>query len=231
MSRRNKLERFEAINNMVNVYQNNDYVRPQLLNHKFQPVALSGEWNRSHFKRQAPLVLELACGRGEYSLGLAALYPDCNYIGVDIKGARLWRGAQSAIESGLDHVAFLRAKIEYIEHFFGQEEVDEIWIIFPDPFLKSRKASRRLTSPPFLNRFRKILKTGGRIKLKTDSPSLYAFTLDVIAQDSNIEILNRIEDLHTKEHQLPELNIITHYEKMHIADNRKINYLEFRFKS
>jgi tRNA (guanine-N7-)-methyltransferase len=230
MSRRQKLERFQAINGMPNVYQNESYEQPALINHEFKPVSLAGQWNVEHFKRDAPLILELACGRGEYCLGLASLYPDNNYIGVDIKGARIWRGALTAIENEMHQIAFLRAKIEYIEHFFSAGEVDEIWIVFPDPFLKSRKANRRLTAPPFLDRYRKILNPNGRIKLKTDSPVLHEFTLDVIENDADVEIVNRIDDLHTKDHGMAELNIITHYEKMHLADQRKINYLEFRLR-
>ena len=226
MSRRQKLERFEAISAMPQVFQNYTYAPPELINHAGNAVKMAGKWH-SHFKRQAPLVLELACGRGEYSLGLAHSQPENNYIGIDIKGARIHQGAVLATEQKLDNVAFLRSKIEFIDHFFAAEEVDTIWIIFPDPFLKSRKSNRRLTSPSFIDRYRKILNKKGSIKLKTDSPLLYEFTLNTIAKDPLIKVINRIDDIHHVEHDLEELNIITYYEKMHIADNRKINYIEF----
>jgi len=227
MSRRQKLEKFEAISAMPHVYQNYTYEKPVLINHEGTEVDMRGNWNADHFDREAPLVLELACGRGEYSLGLADLYPDQNYIGVDIKGARIHKGAMTATQQALKHVAFMRTKIECIEHFFKTQEVDTIWIIFPDPFLKTRKSNRRLTSPPFIERYRKILNKSGTIKLKTDSPELYEFTLEVIEKDPAIKIIKNFQDIHTLDHGLPELNIITYYEKMHIADGRKINYLEF----
>ena len=158
---------------------------------------MAGRWSQ-HFGRQSPLVVELACGRGEYSLGLAEIDPDNNYIGVDIKGARIYQGAKYAEEQNLPQVAFLRTKIEYIDHFFAAGEVDTIWIIFPDPFLKSHKANRRLTSPPFLSRYRKILSKNGSIKLKTDSIELFEFTLDVIDADDSISITNIIEDVYSR---------------------------------
>lgn len=229
MSRRQKLEKFQAISQMPHVYQNYTYENPELINHQGKGVKLAGRWNDAHFQRKAPLVLELACGRGEYSLGLAALAPENNYVGIDIKGARIHQGATRAQERQLEHVAFVRTKIECIEHFFGAGEVDTIWIIFPDPFLKSRKANRRLTAPVFLRQYRRLLKPGGTIKLKTDSPELYVFTHEVIATNPSIRIVKQIEDLHTQHHGMPELDIITYYEKMHIADGRKINYLEFEF--
>ncbi|MCL4150026.1 UNVERIFIED_CONTAM: hypothetical protein GTU68_001949 [Idotea baltica] len=187
---------------------------------------MAGKWH-THFRREAPLVLELACGRGEYSLGLAELSPENNYIGVDIKGARIHQGAVLAAEQNLNQVAFLRTKIEYIDHFFAPEEIDTIWIIFPDPFLKSHKSNRRLTSPRFIDRYRKILNKNGTVKLKTDSPLLYEYTLEVIKNDPSIKIVNRIDDVHHVDHDLDELRIITYYEKMHIARGRKINYIEF----
>jgi len=229
MSRRQKLEKFQAISSMPHVYQNYSYDQPDLINHERQSVNLAGRWNADHFGRSAPLVLELACGRGEYCLGLAELYPVNNYIGVDIKGARIWKGAEQALKGNLAQVAFLRSKIEVIDRFFGVEEIDTIWIIFPDPFLKATKSNRRLTSPAFLDKYRKILSKKGSIKLKTDSPELFEFTLEVIAADNTIQIINRIDDVHHTDHDLAELNIITYYEKMHLADNRIINYLEFRF--
>ena len=230
MSRRQKLERFEAIGNMSHVFQNFTYDPPKLIDGKGEAVDMAGKWTR-HFERDAPLVLELACGRGEYCLGLAELYPENNYIGVDIKGARIHQGAVRAEQTNLSQIAFLRTKIEYIDCFFGKEEVDTIWIIFPDPFLKTHKANRRLTSPQFMSRYRNILKKHGSVKLKTDSPELYEYTLEVVNNDNEIKILNQIEDLHRASHELPELNIITYYERMHLAKGRKINYIEFSLNS
>lgn len=229
MSRRQKLEKFQALGEMPHVFQNYSYDRPVLVNHEGEEVVYANQWNDAHFNRNGQLVLELACGRGEYSLGLAEIYPENNYIGVDIKGARIHKGATLATNQKLNQVAFIRTKIECIEHFFGAEEVDTIWIIFPDPFLKSKKSNRRLTAPAFLDRYRKILNKNGRIKLKTDSPELWEFTMEVIEQDSTIQVYNLIEDLHTKEHGLTELDIITYYERMHLLDGRKINYVEFGF--
>ncbi|MCL4162187.1 UNVERIFIED_CONTAM: hypothetical protein GTU68_051039, partial [Idotea baltica] len=137
---------------------------------------MRGRWREQHFGNKAPLILELACGRGEYTLALAAHFKEQNFIGVDIKGARIWKGAKMALEQQLDNAAFLRTRIEQIELFFTPEEVDEIWITFPDPFLKKGKANRRLTSASFLDRYRKILKKGGLLHLKTDDPTLYNFT-------------------------------------------------------
>ena len=229
MSRRQKLEKFQAISQMPHVYQNFSYEQPTLINYKGNPVELAGSWNADHFKREAPLVLELACGRGEYCIGLAQLYPAANYIGIDIKGARIWKGAKTAVENKLTNVAFLRTRIECIEHFFGKEEVDTIWIIFPDPFLKTSKSNRRLTAPPFLDRYKRMLKKNGTIKLKTDSPELFEFTLEVIQASKDVETVTQIRNIHDVDHGLPELDIITYYEQQHIANKREINYLEFRF--
>lgn len=230
MSRRRKLEKFEALNHMPHVFQNYSYDNPALINSEGEKAKLAGRWNMEYFKKEAPLVVELACGRGEYALGLAELYPDRHYIGVDIKGARIWKGASLALERELQQVAFIRSKIECIDHFFGTGEIDEIWIIFPDPFLKAGKSNRRLTSPVFLDRYKKILSSEGRIKLKTDSPELFEFTMEVLKADTRIEITQVLEDVHHIEHDIPALNIITYYEKMHIADGRKINYIEFKYK-
>ncbi len=229
MSRRQKLEKFHALGGMPHVFQNYSYDRPVLIDNKNEERKLAGVWNKIHFRRVAPLILELACGRGEYSIGLAKLFPRRNYVGMDIKGARIYKGATIATKEGLSQVAFIRSKIECIDHFFSAGEVDEIWIVFPDPFLKSKKANRRLTAPPFLARYKNLLKIDGSIKLKTDSPELYEYTMDVIEHNPSIRIKREIKDIHNADHNLPELNILTYYERQHIENGRKINYVEFTF--
>jgi tRNA (guanine-N7-)-methyltransferase len=192
---------------------------------------LKSKWNEIHFKNDNPIILELACGRGEYCLALGEKYPNKNYIGVDIKGARIWKGAIRSKEKNLENVAFLRAKIEFCGRFFGPNEVDEIWITFPDPFLKSSKFNRRLTSPNFLEMYKTFLKKGGFIHLKTDSDELYDHTLSVL-QDEEIEILINDNDIYSKDilpH--PDLNFKTYYEFQHLAIGKKIKYLQFKLNS
>jgi len=146
---------------------------------------------------------------------------------MDIKGARIWRGAKNALAQDLDNVAFLRSRIEQVEHFFGNEEIDEIWITFPDPFLREVKANRRLTSPPFLVRYRKILKKGGIIHLKTDNTMLYEYTLDVLKQEKGVKILQQNDDIYASELPHPDLDIKTYYENKHLANKLTIKYVAF----
>ncbi|MEM8908779.1 MAG: tRNA (guanosine(46)-N7)-methyltransferase TrmB [Bacteroidota bacterium] len=227
MSRKNKLQKFADLLQFPNVYENYDAKRPQLVGVNGEPVALKGQWNAQHFKNDHPIVLELACGRGEYSLGLARHYPQHNFIGLDIKGARIWKGASIALEEGLNNVAFLRTRIEQVELFFAPQEVSEIWITFPDPFLRKSKANRRLTAPPFLERYRKILKPKGLVHLKTDEPNLYAFTLEILEADPQVEILYQHSDIYAQPLPFDELNIKTYYERMHLAEGKQIKYIRF----
>ena len=176
MSTRNKLQKFAELLRMPNVYESFDPTNPQLTGPEGAPVERRGSWARDHFGNDNPVVLELACGRGEYTLDLARQYPDRNFIGVDIKGARIWRGAKTALAEGLDNAAFLRTRIEVIDAFFAAGEVAEIWITFPDPFLKKGKENRRLTAPRFLRLYQKMLAPRGLAHLKTDSRELYEFT-------------------------------------------------------
>ena len=189
MSRRNKLQKFAEVVSFSNVYENFDATNPRLMGENGVPVILKGSWKSIHFKNDYPITLELACGKGDYAVGLAELFPERNFIGVDIKGARIWRGAKTALETGLQNVAFLRTRIEQAALFFGVNEVDEIWITFPDPFLRKGKENRRLTSLNFLERYRQFLKNGGLVHLKTDDPTLYAFTLEVLAQQQDYVLL------------------------------------------
>jgi tRNA (guanine-N7-)-methyltransferase len=171
------------------------------------------------------LVLELACGKGDYTIALAREHPEQNFIGVDIKGARMWLGAKTALENSIPNAAFLRTRIEFIERFFGPQEVSEIWITFPDPF--EGKATRRLTSPPFLDRYRKILSPGGIIHLKTDSDLLYEYTLEVIAEDPRCTLIYSNDDIYHGPLPFPELDHKTYYEKKHLRDGRRIKYVKF----
>ena len=190
---------------------------------------IKGHWNSSMFRKDQPIVLELGCGKGEYTIDLSKRVPDRNYIGVDIKGARLWRGAKTATEEGLPNVAFLRTRIEFIEAFFGPGEVSEIWLTFSDPQLKSENS--RLTSPLFLERYRKFLKPGGIIHLKTDSRFLHEYS-KAVALENGLTILDSTVDLYGR-CSLPSegldalYEVQTFYEKMFLSQGYKITYLEF----
>jgi tRNA (guanine-N7-)-methyltransferase len=228
MSKRNKLQKFAELLSFPNVYENFDAKAPQLTGANGDEVDLKGKWNEQHFQNDHPITLELACGGGEYTLGLGRMYPERNFIGVDIKGARIWKGARVALAEELNNVAFLRTRIEQIAHFFAPGEVDEIWITFPDPFLRKSKANRRLTSGRFLETFRKILKPGGLIHLKTDEPNLYAFTLEVLAESTTYELLYQDDDIYSKPLPIPELDIKTYYEGMHLEAGKTIKYVRMR---
>ncbi len=228
MARRNKLQKFSEILSYPNVLENYEYNDIKLVGKDGKEVNLLGVWAANQFKNNLPITLELACGRGEYTLALAERYQNRNFIGMDIKGARIWRGAKNALDQGLSNVAFLRSRIEQVEHFFGNEEIDEIWITFPDPFLREVKANRRLTSPPFLARYRKILKKGGIIHLKTDNTMLFEYTLDVLKNEKGIKILVQNDDIYDGELPHPDLDIKTYYEKKHLANHLTIKYVAFR---
>ena len=188
---------------------------------------LKGNWNRNFFKRDAPLVLELACGRGEYTVNLAQKFPEKNFIGIDWKGARLWRGAKTVDEEKLSNVAFLRIQILNILSYFDKNEVDELWITFPDPHLQESREQKRLTSQRFLELYYNFVKPGGIINLKTDSKALYDFTLEVIAE-KNLEILKQTDDLYTSEMLDDILSIKTTYEKIWLKEGLNICYLQYK---
>lgn len=227
MSRRNKLQKFAELLTFPNVYENLDAYPPRLSDINGNEIDLKGKWKEQHFKNNNPITLELACGRGEYTLALARKYPNRNFIGVDIKGARIWKGAGIALEEKLDNVAFLRTRIELIAPFFGEGEVDEIWITFPDPFLRKGKSNRRLTSPNFLTHYRKILKKDGLVQLKTDEPVLSEYTLEILEADPNCKILYKENDIYSRPLLIEELEFKTFYEKMHLAKGKKIKYIQF----
>lgn len=205
-------------------------VQPTFTELAAAPLPLRGKWNSDFFRREAPLVLELGCGRGEYTVGLAQLSPGKNYLGVDIKGARIWRGAKAALELGLQHVGFLRTHVDHLLRCFGPHEVDEIWLTFSDPQIG--KARKRLTSPLFLARYKEILKPGGIIHLKTDSPLLYEYTLEQIAvhgltiQEQSAEVYAELVPRVSPEEQTV-LNIRTYYERMWLEEGRTIHYVRF----
>lgn len=206
-----KLIRFEEIKTFPNVLQ--------------FPQGMKGEW-QSFFKNQQTLILELACGKGEYALGLANLHPQNNYLGIDIKGNRLWAGAKKALQQQLHNVAFLRTQIDKINDYFDKNEVSEIWITFPDPQLRFSKAKKRLTHPKFLRMYQQFLKPGGLIHLKTDSPALYDFT-KIVCRLYNCKIEKDFDDLYNQPSLGDELKIQTHYEKLDIAESNRIHYLSF----
>ncbi len=189
------------------------------------PQGIRGAWNE-HFKNNNPITLELACGKGEYALGLAQLHPDQNFVGVDLKGNRLWVGAKKAIAQGLHNVAFLRILIDRIPEYFGAEEVSEIWITFPDPQLRISRDKKRLTHPKFLRLYQQILKPGGRLHLKTDSPVLYHFTLKVIAM-YGCTLHEATDNVYAQPHPSPQLQIKTHYEALDIARSSQVHYVCF----
>jgi len=186
--------------------------------------SLKGKWNDRMFSSPQKIVLEVGCGRGEYTISLAQRDPSFNYIGVDIKGARLWKGAKFAHENSLPNVAFLRTRIEFIEAFFAPGEVDEIWITFPDPQMKG--ANKRLTSPVFLERYRKFLKEGAVVHLKTDSMFLHQYT-KAVCQANSLRVLRTSEDLYAEGEGGVEREVKTFYEKMFLAQGLPITYMEF----
>ncbi|MFK7808718.1 MAG: tRNA (guanosine(46)-N7)-methyltransferase TrmB [Saprospiraceae bacterium] len=228
MSRKNKLKRFSDLLQMENVYENFDTKTDKLVLEPGKELSMKGRWNKDHFKNNNPITLELACGKGEYTVGLAKRYPNRNFIGVDIKGARIWKGAQEAREGNLDNVAFLRTRIELIYNFFEAGEIDEIWIIFPDPFLK--KENRRLTSNPFLETYKKILRPEGIVQLKTDDPTLYDFTVETWKDNKDYELLYHKDDIYASELFTEDLTIQTYYEGKHLKAGRTIKYVRCLWK-
>jgi tRNA (guanine-N7-)-methyltransferase len=187
---------------------------------------MQGGWNH-FFKNEHPLILELACGKGEYTVEMAQMFPSKNFIGVDIKGNRIWRGAKTCLEKDITNAAFLRTQIDKISRYFSKDEVDEIWITFPDPHLRMSKARKRLTHPKFLKMYRQFLKPNGLIHLKTDSPDLYHFTKKVI-EFYNLNIISDIDDLYKNKNIKDELKIRTYYESLDIAKSNKIFYVCFK---
>jgi tRNA (guanine-N7-)-methyltransferase len=221
---KNKLKRFKENETFNNVFQPS---RKDLVETDYE---LNGKWNSSVFKNNNPLVLELGCGKGEYSVALAKKFPGKNFIGIDIKGARFWRGAKTAIEENIPNVAFLRMQIELIDLAFAANEVDEIWITFPDPQIKYKRTKHRLTNQQFLNRYKKILKPDGHVNLKTDSEFMHGYTLGLL-QGEGHEIIYANHDVYKNEGSPEEVTgIQTFYEEQYLEHNKPITYIRFKIK-
>ncbi|HEY0245342.1 MAG TPA: tRNA (guanosine(46)-N7)-methyltransferase TrmB [Mucilaginibacter sp.] len=213
---KDKLKRFAEIETFSNVLQLD------------AGKVFKGNWNTAFFKNNNPVVLELACGKGEYTVNLAVLFPNKNFIGIDYKGNRIWRGAKTALEDGVNNVAFLRIQIENLIDYFAAGEIDEIWITFPDPQPQLSREKKRLTSPRFLNMYRQILRPGAFINLKTDNDGLHIYTADKI-EELQLNLHAKTEDLYHSEHADEVLSIKTYYEKKYLKVNKNINYLKFSF--
>lgn len=186
----------------------------------------AGSWNRDIFENDKPIILELACGKGEYTVALGQKFPEKNFIGVDIKGPRIWKGAKKARENSIENVRFLRCYIDHLEAFFEGKEISEIWITFPDPFLKIRDRKKRLTSPKFLNIYRKVAARDCKVNLKTDSDSLYRYTKKVIAAQE-LDIVDDVSNVYSEKPEDDLLTIQTFFEKKHLEAGRTIKFLSF----
>lgn len=225
MGSKNKLKRFAENETFENVIQPK---RDEVLSGTF---SLRGKWGETFFKNDHPIVVELGCGKGEYSVNLARKFPGKNFIGVDIKGARFWRGAKTALEENLPNVAFLRTQIELIHNCFDPHEVDEIWITFPDPQIKYKRTKHRMTNTDFLDRYRQILKPGGLVHLKTDSEFMHGYTIGLL-HGLGEEIEYAHHDVYGNDMSPEEVTgIQTFYESQYLEQGKKITYLRFRLRS
>jgi len=230
---KNKLQKFDDIESFKNMlqYKFDDNTKKLYKNVRYlnEYIDIKGNWNQTIFKNDNPIVLELACGKGHYTLELARRFPNINFIGVDIRGERLWHGASTGLEEELTNVAFFRTQIEFIDHFFSKDEINEIWITFPDPYPKKRHAQKRLTSPKFLNLYRKILLNNGIIHLKTDCTSLFNFSVETVVEEK-LPLEEVIFDVYDRFEGKEDIlvDVQTHYEKLFSDKGEKIKYLRFR---
>ncbi len=224
MGSKNKLRRFRENETFENVVQPS---REEVINNS---LSLMGNWRKEFFKNENPLVLELGCGKGEYSVSLAKANPNINFLGIDIKGARFWRGAKIALEENLDNVGFLRTQIELVDHLFAENEVDEIWITFPDPQIKYKRTKHRLTNEEFLQKYKKILKPEGVVHLKTDSEFMHGYTLGLLhGLRETIEYAHH--DVYGSQGAPRAVtDIQTFYENQYLEVGKKITYIRFRFR-
>ncbi len=224
MGSKNKLKRFKENETFSNVIQP---TREEIFNNTHK---LKGNWRKDFFKNDNPIVLELGCGKGEYSINLARINPDTNFLGIDIKGARFWRGAKTALEENISNVGFLRMQIELIDHLFAENEVDEIWITFPDPQIKYKRTKHRLTNVEFLEKYKRILKSDGIMHLKTDSEFMHGYTLGLLhGLDENIEYAHH--DVYGNDQSPKEVTQIqTFYESQYLEKDKKITYIRFKFR-
>ena len=224
MGSKNKQKRFGENETFENVFQPK---REEIVTGNYE---MRGNWNRNFFKNSNPIVLELGCGKGEYSVGLAAKFPDKNFVGIDLKGARFWRGAKTAIETGLTNVAFIRMQIELIDKVFAENEVDEIWITFPDPQIKYKRTKHRMTNAEFLQLYKKILKPNGIMNLKTDSEFMHGYTLGLLHGEGH-EVLYANHNVYVNEGAPDEVTAIqTFYENQYLAVNKAITFIRFQIK-
>ena len=223
MGSKNKLKRFKENESFSNVIQP---TREEIFDGSLK---LKGNWKQNFFKNEHPIVLELGCGKGEYSVNLAKLFPKKNFLGIDIKGARFWRGAKTALEEEISNVGFLRTQIELVDHLFEENEVDEIWITFPDPQIKYKRTKHRMTNPDFLAKYKKILKPDGVVHLKTDSEYMHGYTLGLL-QGLGLNIEYAHHDVYGTTNAPKEVTEIqTYYESQYLAIGKKITYLRFNF--
>jgi len=214
---KDKLRRFAEITAFDNVIELED------------GKILKGSWSENQFKNNNPIILELGCGKGEYTVNLAKLFPGINFIGIDYKGNRIWRGAKTALEENINNVAFLRIQIENLLDYFSKNEISEIWITFPDPQPQVSREKKRLTSPRFLTMYKAILQKAGLVHLKTDSDSMYIYTLQKV-EEHKLTLHINTDNLYISELADKVLSIKTYYEKKYLADNKNINYVKFSFE-
>ncbi|TBX70656.1 tRNA (guanosine(46)-N7)-methyltransferase TrmB [Flavobacterium silvisoli] len=224
MGSKNKLKRFKENETFGNVFQP---TREEVVSGQFP---LKGRWNEDFFKNNNPIIVELGCGKGEYSVGLAERFPNQNFVGIDVKGARFWRGAKTAVESGMHNVAFVRTQIELIKGIFAEGEVAEIWITFPDPQIKYKRTKHRMTNSEFLKIYKRILKPDGVVNLKTDSEFMHGYTLGLLHGEGH-EVLYANHNVYKNE-GAPEVvtAIQTFYEKQYLEINKAITYIRFKIK-
>lgn len=213
---KDKLRKFAEIDTFPNVYQ------------LHLGKVMKGKWASDHFKNENPVVLELACGKGEYAVNLAKLFPEKNFVGVDLKGNRIWRGARTGVDEGIQNLAFLRIQIEDILEYFAPGEIDEIWITFADPQPQESREKKRLTFPGFLDKYKILLKPSGRVNLKTDNDGLYAYTCEKVAE-LNLVAHKNTNHLYKSEFADEVLSIKTHYERIYLKHDKNINYIQFSF--
>lgn len=213
---KDKLRKFFEIDTFPNVYQ------------LHLGKVMKGKWAVEHFKNDKPIVLELACGKGEYAVNLAKLFPEKNFIGVDLKGNRIWRGARTGVDEGIENLAFLRIQIEDILEFFAPSEIDEIWITFADPQPQESREKKRLTFPGFLEKYRVLLKPGGKVNLKTDNDGLYLYTCEKV-EELNLVVHKNTNNLYQSDLVDEVLSIKTHYERIYLKHDKNINYIQFSF--
>ena len=224
MGSKNKLKRFRENETFSNVFQP---TREEIVSGDF---SLKGRWNTEYFKNDNPIVLELGCGKGEYTVGLAQRFPEKNFIGIDIKGARFWRGAKTASEETLQNTAFIRTQIELIEGLFNENEVSEIWITFPDPQIKYKRTKHRLTNTTFLQLYKKILKEDGVVNLKTDSEFMHGYTLGLLHGEGHEVIYSNHNVYHNEGSPEEVTSIQTFYENQYLEKKKAITFVRFRVK-